>query len=154
MKVAVDAAKAQGLSSLTADQVTDFERRYTTLLEAGLSANPLVPPLAGRRGRTKQSPPRNLLDRLSIHRSEVLAFLHDFAVPFDNNQAERDIRMTKIQQKVSGGFRTSQGATIFGQVRGYLSTARKNGQRALDVLYQAFVGTPYVPPCIPPPTSG
>lgn len=149
IKGAVDAAKAQGLSNLMVDQVTDFECRYAAILEAGLDANPLAPPVEGRRGRAKQSPPRNLLDRLATHRSEVLAFLHDFAVPFDNNQAERDIRMTKIQQKVSGGFRTRQGASVFGQVRGYLSTARKNGQRVLDVLYQAFARTPYSPSFVP-----
>ena len=70
--------------------------------------------------------------------------------PFDNSLAERDVRMMKIQQKVSGGFRTHEGAAIFGQVRGYISTARRNGQRVLDVLYQAFLGNPCIPPCISP----
>jgi transposase len=145
MKDTVEAAKRQGQSALSDLQLAAFEQVYDTIVARGERANP--PPMRQpkQRGRPKQSPARNLLDRLKAHKDKVMAFVYDWAVPFDNNLAERDIRMVKVQQKVSGGFRSSDGATIFCQVRSYISTARKNGQRVLDVLYQAFVSTPYLP---------
>jgi transposase len=146
MKAAVDQARAEGRQALHPFEVQDWKTRYVALLEEGYQANPPdPPPAAGRRGRRKQSPARNLLDRLSLHQDAVLAFLENFAVPFDNSLAERDIRMVKVQQKVSGCFRSVGGAQAFARIRGYLSTLRKQGMPVLTALEQALVGHPVLP---------
>ena len=140
IKQAVDLARAGGLVALPAAVTADFLTRYDTILADGARANPLPEP-TGKRGRPKRGKAGSLLDRLHTHKAETLAFLEDFTVPFDNNQAERDIRMTKLRQKISGGFRTTTGADRFSRIRGYISTLRKQGIPIFDALTNALAGS-------------
>lgn len=122
MKRATDEARAQGVLELSLPEIADGNARFLALLDEGDQVHPRARTPAGKRGRAKQHPARNLLDRLRKHQDAVLAFLSDLAVPFDNNLAERDLRMIKVQQKVSGTFRSNEGAICFARIRGYLST--------------------------------
>ncbi len=147
MRTAVEQARAAGATQLDPAVRDDFIARYEELLGEGLAQNPHPPPPpdpapAGkrRRGRRKQSPVRNLLDWLWMDEDAVLLFLDDFAVPFDNNQAERDLRMVKVQQKVSGTFCSEAGADAFCRIRSVCSTWRKQGRSVLDALLHAFAG--------------
>ncbi|WP_291432631.1 IS66 family transposase, partial [Deinococcus sp.] len=119
---------------------TAFEQRFDALLEKALQVNPEVPPVPGRRGRTGQSPGRNLAMRCRQHRAAVLRFLHDERVPFDNNQAERDVRPWCVKRKVSGGFRSEEGGRNFARIRSYISTLGKQGLNSWHGLVSVFTG--------------
>jgi len=145
MKEATEQARERGARRLDWLEVVDWEAQFVAILDQGDQAHPraLAPP--GKRGRTKQSPARNLLDRLRKHQKAFLCFLEDLRVDFDNNLAERDLRMIKVQQKVSGCFRSLAGAQAFSRIRGYLSTLRKQGLPLLSSLRATLCGHPVLP---------
>src|SRR5258706_7518204 len=145
MREAGGGAGAAGARRLAAPINDGFIARYEALLAAGLAANPPPSRRPRQRGRVKQTPAQNLLERLWLGREQVLAFLDDFAIPFDNHQAERDLRMLKVQQKVSGSFRSDSGADAFARIRGYLSTLRKQSHALLAALDDVFARQPLYP---------
>lgn len=127
---------------LPADEAKRWRRRYRRLLKNAETECP--PPdesqREGKRGRLKRSKARNLLERLRDFEPDVLRFMEVEGVPFTNNQGENDLRMTKVQQKISGCFRSTEGAKIFCRVRSYLSTCRKQGMTATQALTLLFQG--------------
>lgn len=128
-------------------ELASIRLRYDALIARGLARN-LPPPETSekkKRGRRKQSKAKNLLDRLRDFKAEVLAFLTRPLIPFDNNQGERDIRMAKLKQKISGCFRGETGGEIFSRIRGYVSTLRKNDLKILDGIQSAFSQSPQLP---------
>ena len=144
LHTAVREWQQRGVRRMPSPEREDWLAQYFQLLAQGYAAQapPAPTPVAKRRGRQKQSPAKNLLDAL-LHRAEqVLAFVEDGTVPFTNNQAERDLRMVKVQQKISGTFRSPPGATAFCRIRSYLSTMRKQGRPMLPALSTFFLGRP------------
>lgn len=133
-------ACCEAQEELTESQIKEFESRYESILSEGFKLNPYQSKPEGQRGRAKQTPARNLLERLSQNRQEVLRFMYDSQVPFDNNQAERDLRMMKVKQKISGCFRSRKGAEAFARIRSFISTLKKQGRFLLDELEQVFKG--------------
>lgn len=145
IKEDVDQARRNGETGLSFGCQDKYRCRYAAFIEQGKYANPDPKP-AEKRGRSKRTDAGNLLRRLEEYEDDVLRFMTDFRVPFDNNQAERDIRMIKLQQKISGCWRTAQGADVFCAIRSYISTARKNGTDVLSALAGVFDGKPWIPP--------
>jgi len=117
-------------------------KKYRAVVRRGRYRHPRR---ASGQGRCAQSKSANLLDRLEDFDWNILAFLWDGRVPFTNNQAEQDIRMIKVRQKISGCFRTLKGAQVFCRIRGYLSTCRKQGRNLWDAIQMAVIGQPFIP---------
>jgi len=139
-------ARTEGLSALPQPTVEGFFQRYDALIAEAQKIHPKQPRSAKKRGRVKQTPAHNLVKRLHTHRDEVMRFVTDLRVPFDNNIAERDVRGAKIKLKVSGAFRSFGGAEAFAAIRSYLSTLRKQSFGDLyRVLVLLFQGQPVIP---------
>lgn len=136
-----------GRGHLPQEEIEALEKEYCKIIIKGMEYHLSLPPLASKRkGKRKQRVGKNLLDRLADNFECVLRFLHDFSVPFTNNQGEQDIRMVKLKQKISGCFRTVDGSQIFCRIRSYISTARKQGWSIWDALVDALKGRPRLLP--------
>jgi transposase len=131
---------AQNADALSSQRLACYRRSYGAILTKGEKQNPPTQRTSRRHERIKQTPAFNLLDRLRRYRDDVLRFMTNPAVPFDNNQAERDLRMAKLKQKISGCFRTASGSLSFCIIRSYLSTLYKQGINLFQALTSAFMG--------------
>jgi len=145
MKTATEQARAEGKRWLHPLEVVAWETAFLRLLDEGDRLTPRATAPPGKKGRCPQSAARNLLDSLRTHQKAVFCFLEDLRVDFDNNLAERDLRMIKVQQKVSGCFRSLAGARAFSRIRGYVSTLRKQGLPLLSALQTTLCGHPVLP---------
>jgi transposase len=141
----VKAAQDTPETKLSEPQVERIVHLFQQIVARADQQNPPAQRQPGQRGRVAQSVPRNLIDRLLEHQEAYLRFVTDFRVPFDNNLAERDLRMSKLQQKISGCFRTEAGADAFCRIRGYISTLRKQGVELLPALFSLWFDTPFCP---------
>ena len=125
-------------------RIAHYRAVYAGILADGEAANPRAPP-SGKRGKTKQSKALNLIDRLRVHADDVWRFTTDHGVPFSNNVAEQAVRMPKVKQKISGGFRTTAGLETFCTIRSYLATLHKQGNNLFHALTLTFQGNPPQP---------
>jgi transposase len=145
MKTATAQARAEGKRWLHPLEVVAWEAAFLRLLDEGDRLTPRATAPPGKKGRCPQSAARNLLDSMRTHQKAVFGFLEDLRVDFDNNLAERDLRIIKVQQKVSGCFRSLAGARAFSRIRGYVSTLRKQGLPLLSALQSTLCGHPVLP---------
>lgn len=144
INAACDDARRRGLRQLGPTHQRAFAARYDTLVAQGQTANP--EPAPGRKRDYYQRRSFNLVTAFATHRRAILRYMYDLDVAFTNNQAERDLRPTKLHRKISGCFRSQHGAERFAHLRSYLSTTRKHGIPAIDALTRLFNGDPWMPP--------
>lgn len=147
IKERVDQAKEQGQTSLSDWQISYWRHRYRSVIAKGYRANPWREPskIQRTRGRPLKGKARCLVERLDHHQDKVLIFMVDFAVPFDNNLVERDVRMAKVKQKISGTFRSSSMADAFCRIRSFIATVRKQSLQLRDALESVFSSSPLMP---------
>jgi transposase len=147
IKEEVERVRLTRHQSMKKERLREYEYRYDEVIRQGLAANPLPPASCAEtessaegknKVRCKRAPSLNLVLRLERHKAEVLRFMHDVRVPFTNNQAERDLRMIRLQQKIGGCFRAPDGSRAFCRVRSYLSTMKKQGYEAVEALERVF----------------
>ena len=139
LNTAAQEARERGLPAIPPEIAGPLLHAWRHAILVALATHP-------RRPGRKQSKTRNLLERLRDREAQVLRLAHDLSVPFTNNQAERDLRPTKTQMKISGTFRSETSAEAWARVRGYVSTARKHGINAFEAILTAVTGNPWTPP--------
>ncbi len=130
---------------LSLAKIHNFEAKYDETLKAGFEEDYAKNIELYSQKKVKRSVSLNLLNRLSGYKSQIFAFMYDFNIPFDNNLAERDLRMAKVKQKISGAFRSSAEAKVFTRIRVYVSAVRKQNKNALDCLKSIFTENPFDP---------
>ena len=143
MKKVKDKAVQAGKESLSYYHYHRFDKRYNELIKQAREENPLPVTTEKKRGRKKKGKILALVERLDNYKASVCLFIHNFMVPFDNNQAERDLRMIKVKTKVSGCFRSEDGARDYLKIMSYIGTARKQGHNAYDAIRKAISGCPH-----------
>ena len=141
----VKRAKKRGQKSLKEEQIQKLEQKYDNIIELGHTFFPKIEKVPKKRGQTQKPKSQNLLLRLDKYKTETLRFITNFQVPFDNNMAERDLRMIKVKQKISGTFMSRAGGKFFARIKGYISTVKKNGLNVMDELQNVFLGKAFVP---------
>ncbi len=146
LNITVEHAKAHGHDELTPLELAAYQAAYQQIITLGHHQNPPPAIRTGKRGPIAKTPAANLHARLDRYRHHVLRFAHDFRVAFDNNLVERDIRMVKLQQKISGCWRTTTGAHQFLAIRAYISTATKHGHHITPILTDLAARTPWTLP--------
>lgn len=132
--------KCAGETAFSPTELADYYARYDAIVQTGLSHNPVPEKASGKRGRTAKGKIRALLERLERHKDDFLHFVRNWTVPFSNNEAERSIRFSKVKQKVSGCFRTEEGAQECAEIMSYILTARKHGVSFFDAIHSALNG--------------
>ena len=138
MKISKEQAIDKGKDYLSNASLYRYRKKFKQIVEKGLKANPWQPPKVKKRGRPKKTAPRNLIERFRDRGEDIMRFLFNFKVPFDNNQSERDLRMMKVKQKISGGFRSKKGVKYFTRIRSYIMTARKQDINVFTALNDLF----------------
>ena len=142
-KKQVELAQLEGKTALGAEKIIAIKNLYQDIIDEGIKGVPLPKIPIKKRGKPKKPKQLNFLERFAKHKDSVLAFVYDFNIPFDNNLAERDIRMVKVKQKVSGTFRSLNGAKYFARIRSYISTLKKNKKNVFEEIRNAIAGKPY-----------
>ena len=142
MKKVKDKAVAQEKEAVSYYYLHKFDKRYDEIIQQAYEENPLPESTSKKRGRKKKTKVLNLVGRLENYKESVCLFIKNLSVPFDNNQAERDLRMIKVKTKVSGCFRSEEGTQEYLTIMSYIGTAHKHGNNAYTAIREALSGNP------------